>query len=83
MCIFCFRFRNYNWFWVPLLGPHIGAILGAFIYLVLIESHWDQDDGPKYQVQESGSNNNKGGVDNDGLGERGSIELAESTSASA
>ncbi|KAF6034639.1 AQP9 [Bugula neritina] len=39
-----FSFRNYNWFWVPIVGPHIGAILGAIIYLFLVELHWDSED---------------------------------------
>lgn len=35
-----FSFRDYNWFWVPILGPHIGAILGAWIYTLAVELHW-------------------------------------------
>jgi len=27
------------YFWIPILGPHIGAILGALIYIFLIEMH--------------------------------------------
>jgi len=43
-CLPLCSFRNYNWFWVPIVGPHIGAILGAIIYLFLVELHWDSED---------------------------------------
>jgi len=29
---------------VPIVGPHIGAILGAFIYIFLVELHWDSEE---------------------------------------
>jgi len=28
---------------VPIVGPHIGAILGAIIYLFLVKLHWDSE----------------------------------------
>uniref|UniRef100_A0A023FW05 Putative aquaporin major intrinsic protein family n=1 Tax=Amblyomma parvum TaxID=251391 RepID=A0A023FW05_AMBPA len=34
-----FSFRNYNWFWVPIVGPHIGAIVGAWFYTLTVELH--------------------------------------------
>lgn len=27
------------WFWVPIVGPHIGAILGAFMYILMVGNH--------------------------------------------
>ncbi|CAL4062713.1 unnamed protein product [Meganyctiphanes norvegica] len=27
------------WWWIPIIGPHIGAIIGVFVYLVFIELH--------------------------------------------
>lgn len=43
--LFCFSFRNYNWFWVPIVGPHIGALLGAHLYQIFVGLHWpDVDD---------------------------------------
>lgn len=38
-----FSFRNYNWFWVPVVGPHIGAIVGAIVYQFLVGMHWPDD----------------------------------------
>uniref|UniRef100_A0A8C5P7J2 Uncharacterized protein n=1 Tax=Leptobrachium leishanense TaxID=445787 RepID=A0A8C5P7J2_9ANUR len=28
-----------NWWWVPVIGPMVGALVGVFIYMVLIEIH--------------------------------------------
>ena len=36
---FNFSSKSY-WFWVPIVGPHIGAILGTFLYDLLIYLHW-------------------------------------------
>ncbi|XP_015913712.1 aquaporin-9 isoform X3 [Parasteatoda tepidariorum] len=38
-----FSFREYNFFWVPVIGPHVGGILGAWIYRLCIELHWPVD----------------------------------------
>lgn len=40
-----FTLRSWNYVWVPVLGPHIGAILGAWLYKVAIADHWP--DKPK------------------------------------
>ena len=42
-----FSYRDYNWFWVPIVGPHVGAVIGAWIYLIFVGNHIrkeDQDD---------------------------------------
>ena len=35
------RYSNY-WFYIPIIGPHIGAILGAVLYTLVIENHWEE-----------------------------------------
>ena len=46
-----FSYRDYNWFWVPIVGPHIGAICGAFIYLLMVGIHnTDEEDEDEYGV---------------------------------
>jgi len=35
-----FSFRNFNWFWVPILGPHLGAIIGFAFYEICVGIHW-------------------------------------------
>jgi len=35
-----FSYKNFTWFWIPIVGPHIGAILGVFVYRICIEAHW-------------------------------------------
>ncbi|EFX88619.1 hypothetical protein DAPPUDRAFT_304698 [Daphnia pulex] len=34
-----FSFRDYNWFWIFIVGPHIGAILGVCIFQLLLKLH--------------------------------------------
>lgn len=50
-----FSFQSYKWFLVPIIGPHIGAMLGAILYLVFIGYHLpvaiDEDKGV-YEEQE-------------------------------
>ncbi|XP_064474913.1 aquaporin-7-like isoform X2 [Ornithodoros turicata] len=38
-----FSFRDYNWFWVPVVAPHIGAVVGTWLYKLLVGLHWPQD----------------------------------------
>ncbi|KAK3608180.1 hypothetical protein CHS0354_034135 [Potamilus streckersoni] len=39
-----FKFRDYNWFWVPIVGPLLGAILGAFLYQLCVGFHWPKEE---------------------------------------
>ncbi len=36
--ICCNSFRDYNWFWIFLVGPHVGAILGVCIFHFLLKN---------------------------------------------
>ena len=36
-------YKDYSWFWVPIIGPHIGAIFGVIIYVLFIEAHWPNE----------------------------------------
>lgn len=31
-----FSYQNYGWFWIPILGPFIGAIVGGWIYEIVV-----------------------------------------------
>ncbi|KIH61524.1 hypothetical protein ANCDUO_08203 [Ancylostoma duodenale] len=39
-----------SWFWVPIVGPFIGAIIGAWLYQLTIGFHTPQDVEEKYVV---------------------------------
>ncbi|CAJ0591661.1 unnamed protein product [Cylicocyclus nassatus] len=34
-----FSYRDYRWFWIPIVGPMIGAVIGAWLYEFLIGFH--------------------------------------------
>jgi len=59
LLLFCFSYNDYTYFWVPILGPHIGAVIGAHIYYLFIELHWPDDyetgNGTDASLQENGS----------------------------
>lgn len=38
-----FSYNNYRWFWIPIIGPFIGAVLGAWIYYLFIGFHIPND----------------------------------------
>ncbi|XP_077531520.1 aquaporin-10-like [Haemaphysalis longicornis] len=39
-----FSFRSYNWFWVPVVGPHVGGIVGVWMYKLAVDNHWESED---------------------------------------
>lgn len=40
-----------HWFWVPIVGCFLGAVLGALAYIGLIEMHHPEDDPSKPGVE--------------------------------
>ena len=50
-----FEFGN-HWWVVPVIGTHLGAIIGAVTYMVFVECHWDggsgSDDAKEVEMQE-------------------------------
>ncbi|GAB6025383.1 Aquaporin-10 [Chamberlinius hualienensis] len=45
--VFCGVSGDFCYWWIPIVAPHVGAILGAVIYWCVIELHWpdDEDEG--------------------------------------
>ncbi|XP_054706631.1 aquaporin-7-like [Uloborus diversus] len=37
-----FSIRNYGYFWIGIIGPHLGCILGAWAYYLAIEIHFPE-----------------------------------------
>ena len=37
-------YRDHNWFWVPFVGPHVGAMLGVMVYQTLIGVHFPDEE---------------------------------------
>lgn len=50
----CFTSFNY-YFWIPIVGPHIGAVCGAWIYLILVGVHIPEE-ANKYEVDDDTKN---------------------------
>ncbi|CAD5214329.1 unnamed protein product [Bursaphelenchus xylophilus] len=47
-----FSFKNYKWFWIPILGPLIGGVLGGWIYEVSVG--FQTPEAEEYQIVASG-----------------------------
>ncbi|KAI1283111.1 Aquaporin-9 [Halotydeus destructor] len=46
-----FSFKDYGYFWVPIVATHIGGIVGCWVYRLFIELHWPEDDSYDVHVQ--------------------------------
>ncbi|CAG0903598.1 unnamed protein product, partial [Darwinula stevensoni] len=40
-----------NFWWIPLLAPHVGGVLGASLYMLFVGLHWPDD---RYDVTADG-----------------------------
>ncbi|XP_055945102.1 aquaporin-7-like isoform X1 [Argiope bruennichi] len=38
-----FSIRNYGYWWIGIVGPHVGCIIGAWFYYLAIELHWPEE----------------------------------------
>ncbi|XP_052099985.1 aquaporin-10-like [Mytilus californianus] len=43
-------YRNYNWFWVPIVGPLVGSVIASYVYIALIQYHWPRREDEKPEV---------------------------------
>lgn len=48
-----FTFKNYGYFWTPIVACHIGGILGCWIYRLFIENHWPEE---RYEFENNNNN---------------------------
>ncbi len=49
---FCFSYNNYNYFYVPIVGPLIGGPIGAWIYMIFVGLHNDNDRQAQHMATE-------------------------------
>jgi hypothetical protein len=50
----CISSSEYGyWFYVPILAPHIGGIIGFFLYDLFIGLHWPLEDSDLNKGQQS------------------------------
>ncbi|KAI1727153.1 major intrinsic protein [Ditylenchus destructor] len=48
-----FSYHNYQWWWVPVICPPIGALLGAWLYKLLIGIQIPSNDEPLSRIKKS------------------------------
>lgn len=58
---FLFSYRGYRWFWVPVVGPLVGGVLGGWLYHLLIGIHIPSElDDLEEKVLQMQFDNNQG-----------------------
>uniref|UniRef100_A0A1I8A2Q2 Aquaporin n=1 Tax=Steinernema glaseri TaxID=37863 RepID=A0A1I8A2Q2_9BILA len=58
-----FSYRNYTWFWIPIVCPMIGAIVGAWAYQLCIGIHLADDESEKTPILPISSNTSQSSVE--------------------
>jgi len=48
------RDGNY-WFWIPIVAPHIGALLGGITYMMMITANLPAPDDKQSKSRDNGS----------------------------
>lgn len=43
LILVCFFSAGSYYFWVPLVACHLGGVLGSWLYVLCIETHWPKD----------------------------------------
>lgn len=39
-------YKDYSYFWIPIVACHLGGVLGCWLYRLLIEMHWPEEVEP-------------------------------------
>ncbi|RUS90189.1 hypothetical protein EGW08_002068, partial [Elysia chlorotica] len=67
-----FSYRDYNWFWIPVVAPLVGTVCATFIYWALIEHHWPDGES----VDENGDDQYGTDVSSAEKDSRSSVQLS-------
>ncbi|RWS08020.1 water-specific aquaporin-like protein [Dinothrombium tinctorium] len=54
-----FSIRNYNYFWIPIVACHLGGVIGSWLYVLLIENHFPDEE---YDLSEGEAMNRNGTI---------------------
>lgn len=77
-----FSHRSFSYFWVPVIGPHVGAVVGAFTYQLFVGFHWPDESDEQDLEKQNNMRKSREAVYSDGedkvhLNPPGGLELQE------